>query len=59
MMAEDHNYAELQENANTTTPKSTSAFDQVLLDQLKKIRKKVATQKFYSTFCCFSRFKFR
>ncbi|APD05562.1 DNA helicase [Flavobacteriaceae bacterium UJ101] len=53
MMAEDHNYAELQENANTTTPKSTSAFDQVLLDQLKKIRKKVATQNSIPPFAVF------
>ncbi len=54
MMAEDHNYADLQENANSFTPKSVSAaFDQALLGQLKKIRKKVATQNSIPPFAVF------
>ncbi len=54
MMAEDHNYADLQENANSSFPKSASAaFDQALLGQLKKIRKKVATQNSIPPFAVF------
>ncbi len=54
MMAEDHNYAELQENAPTSVaPKTATAFDQVLLNQLKSIRKKVATQNKIPPFAIF------
>lgn len=53
MMAEDHNYAVLQKNVHSYIPKSTVAFDQALLDQLKKIRKKVATQNTIPPFAVF------
>ncbi len=54
MMAEDHNYAELQENATTSVaPKTATAFDQALLNQLKSIRKKVATQNKIPPFAIF------
>ncbi|MFV0530407.1 MAG: DNA helicase RecQ [Flavobacteriales bacterium] len=51
MIAEDRNYADLQEN--TASSKVIAAFDQVLLNQLKKIRKKVAHQNSIPPFAVF------
>ncbi len=53
MMAEDHNYAELQENINSINSKPVVAFDKILLGQLKTIRKKVAEKNSIPPFAVF------
>ncbi len=53
MMAEDHNYAELQENINSVNSKPVVALDKVLLGQLKTIRKKVAEKNSIPPFAVF------
>ena len=52
MIAEDHNYAELQESEQNT-PKAAAAFDEVMLENLKKIRRDVAKKHKIPPFAVF------